>query len=108
PLGTITRSILDGQGDLLRVWVGTNDNTISGTNITDFNETNQGNMTLVAQNYYDTYDPQTVGLGDGNLTRSVQYTNGTAAATLHVSENFFDWRNRMVATKDGVLLDTND
>jgi hypothetical protein len=40
------------------------------------------------------------GVGDGNLTLVTQYPGGSAAP--RQSQYFFDWRDRQVASKDGV------
>src|SRR5207302_5987234 len=40
------------------------------------------------------------GVGDGDLTQATQYPGGAAAP--RVTQNFFDWRDRVVATKQGV------
>src|SRR5262249_33864161 len=44
--------------------------------------------------------PPNSGVGDGDLTQSVQYPGGTTA--VRVTNNYFDWRDRLVATKSGV------
>jgi hypothetical protein len=44
--------------------------------------------------------PPNSGVGDGLLTQSVQYPGGTTA--VRVTNNYFDWRDRLVATKSGV------
>jgi RHS repeat-associated protein len=103
PVGTIARTVYDTLGRQTSQWVGTND-TVSGT----WSPTNAGGMTKISAYFYDTYDPTVTGIGDGNLTRVVQYPNGTSASTLQVTENFYDWRDRQVASKSGVLLDSND
>ncbi|MGH3578737.1 MAG: hypothetical protein ACRDU0_14425, partial [Mycobacterium sp.] len=40
------------------------------------------------------------GVGDGNLTQTTVYPGGSAAN--RVTQNWYDWRDRLVATKDGV------
>src|SRR5581483_4439069 len=40
------------------------------------------------------------GIGDGNLTRTTQIPGGSASD--RVTQYFYDWRNRLVATKGGV------
>jgi hypothetical protein len=44
--------------------------------------------------------PPNSGVGDSLLTQSVQYPGGTTA--VRVTNNYFDWRDRLVATKSGV------
>jgi RHS repeat-associated protein len=39
-------------------------------------------------------------VGDSNLTKVTEFPGGTAAA--RVTQSFFDWRDRLVATKQGV------
>jgi RHS repeat-associated protein len=47
-----------------------------------------------------TVAPFTNGVGDSLLTQSTQYPGGSAAN--RVTNNYFDWRDRLVATKSGV------
>jgi RHS repeat-associated protein len=44
--------------------------------------------------------PFTPGIGDSLLTQSTQYPGGSAAN--RVTNNYYDWRDRLVATKSGV------
>jgi RHS repeat-associated protein len=50
------------------------------------------------------YDNNTLGgstqVGDGDLTQIIAHPQGSAAG--RVTERYFDWRDRVVATKDGV------
>ena len=103
PTGTITRMVYDGQGRLTSTWVGTDDGT---SGVGDFNPNSPHNMVDIQDNYFDTYDPSTLGTGDGNLTRTVTHPNGSNS--VRVTDNFYDWRDRLVATKSGVLLDSNN
>jgi RHS repeat-associated protein len=57
--------------------------------------TNPGNLTTVLTNQYDQG-----GVGDGDLTRQVQLPGGSAAA--RETDYFYDWRDRLVASKQGV------
>lgn len=102
PLSTISRTVYDNLGRVVSTWSGTNDTPGSGA----WSITNPAGMTELQHNYYDTYDPSTVGIGDGNLTRTVAYPTGTNG--LRVTESYYDYRDRMVATKSGVLLDANN
>ena len=54
-------------------------------------------MTEVSSNSYDNN-----GVGDGNLTETIAYPNGSTAP--RVTDMFYDWRDRQVATKASVLL----
>jgi hypothetical protein len=44
--------------------------------------------------------PFTNGVGDGNLTQTTQYPGG--GATNRVTQSWYDWRDRLVASKSGV------
>ncbi len=100
PTGTITRWVFDGLSRVESTWVGTNDTPPSGS----WSPTNNGapaNMVQVRENVYD------AGLvGDSNLTQVTLYPGGPAAA--RVTQNFFDWRNRLVASKSGVQATETD
>jgi RHS repeat-associated protein len=82
PTGTITDTAYDGLDRVTSVSVGTNDASPS-------------NMVQVSANVYDGG-----GVGDGNLTQETDSPGGSAAA--RVSQFYFDWRDRLVASKDGV------
>ena len=45
-------------------------------------------------------------VGDSTLTQVTQYPGGTAAP--RVTQNFYDWRDRLVASKQGVQTNEND
>jgi RHS repeat-associated protein len=94
PTGTITRQVYDGQGRLVSAWVGTNDTPASGS-WSPTNNTSPSNMVQTAGYVYDGG-----GVGDGNVTQVTQYPGGTAAN--RVTQNWYDWRDRPVASKDGV------
>jgi RHS repeat-associated protein len=49
---------------------------------------------------------QTTGVGDGDLTQTTQYPGGGAAA--RVTQDWYDWRDRLVASKSGVQASEND
>jgi RHS repeat-associated protein len=93
PTGTITRTVYNGQGWVLSTWVGTDDTPTSGYWAPD-NLTGT-NLVKVQENEYDNG-----GAGDGNLTQTTAYPGG--GADPRVTENYFDWRDRLVATKQGV------
>jgi hypothetical protein len=94
PTGTITRTVMDGRGRTVSVWVGTDDTPGSGT-WSPTNNTSPANMTDVADYQYDGG-----GTGDGNLTQSTEHPGGGAAD--RVTNYWSDWRDRRVAEKDGV------
>jgi RHS repeat-associated protein len=79
PTGTLTQTNYDALGRVSSTAIGTN----------------PGNLTTVLTNQYDQG-----GVGDGNLTRQVQLPGGSAAA--RETDCFYDWRDRLVASKDGV------
>jgi uncharacterized delta-60 repeat protein/RHS repeat-associated protein len=102
-LDTITLTIFDAMGRTASTWVGTNDTP--GTNGADWLPGNQGtssNMVKLSENLYDTYDPAITVSGDSNLTRTTGFANGTTSA--HITDFYYDWRDRQVASKSGVLL----
>ncbi len=94
PTGTIDRTVDDGQGRTISTWVGTDDTPGSGT-WSPTNNTSPSNMVEVASNVYDGGS-----VGDGNLTAMIQYPGGSAAN--RETDYFYDWRDRLVATKQGV------
>jgi RHS repeat-associated protein len=79
PTGTIAFVVYDGLDRVVSTWVGTAD----------------ANLVQVDANEYDSG-----GVGDGNLTQATQFPGGTAAP--RVTQTFFDWRDRPVASKSGV------
>jgi YD repeat-containing protein len=93
PTLTITRTVYDGLGRVVSTFVGTDDSPTTGywspTNLTGTN------MVMVSSEQYDGG-----GVGDGNLTEETEYPNdGTPN---RVTDSFYDWRDRLVATKGGV------
>jgi RHS repeat-associated protein len=94
PTGTITRTVYDGEGRVSSVWVGTNDTPTSGQ-WSPTNNTGTANMVEVSANVYDGG-----GVGDGDLTQTTVYPGGSAAN--EVMQYYYDWRDRLVATKAGV------
>ena len=97
PTLTITRTVFDGMNRPLSVWVGTND-----TGATDTNPNNSGtapnNMVKISENVYDGAidTPGTAAIGDGNLTQSSAWVSSSSS---RITQHFYDWRNRLVATK---------
>ena len=94
PAGTITHSVYDGLARVVSTWIGTDDSTTDGYKWTPANGSASSNMTQVTASEYDNG-----GVGNGNLTKSTQFPGGGASP--RVTQNFYDWRNRLVATKAG-------
>jgi RHS repeat-associated protein len=94
PTGTIQDTVYDGLSRVVSAWVGTNDMPPSGM----WSPTNNGapsNMIEVTGYVYDGG-----GVGDGNQTQVTQFPGGSAAN--RVTQANFDWRDRLVTTKQGV------
>jgi hypothetical protein len=79
PTGTINQTNFDGLGRDTSKQVGTS----------------TANLVTISANTYDNG-----GVGDSNLTDALAYPGGGAAA--EDTRNWFDWRDRKVATKEGV------
>jgi hypothetical protein len=78
----------------VQTWIGTNDTPGNGQEWEPTNNTPPSNMIQVSGNVYDGG-----GVGDSDLTQATQYRGGSAAN--RVTNNYFDWRDRLVATKSG-------
>jgi RHS repeat-associated protein len=90
PTGTYDKTLFDGLGRPVSDWVGTNDGS-------------PGNMTQLDAYIYDGSQgavSQTTGVGDSNLAQYIEYPGGSQANRL--TNFFYDWRDRLEATKDGV------
>jgi RHS repeat-associated protein len=94
PTGTINWTVYDGLKRVVSSWVGTNDNGATNSDPTGGGATGN-NMVKVSDNVYDGG-----GVGDGNLTQTTSYPGGSAVA--RVSQSYYDWRDRQVASKNGV------
>ncbi len=94
PTGTIDRTVFDDLGRTISTWVGTNDTPTSG----EWSPTNNTGSANMVQRTADVYDGG--GAGDGNLTQETVYPGGSAAN--EVTQQYFDWRDRLVAVKAGV------
>jgi RHS repeat-associated protein len=93
--GTINRTVYDGESRVASTWIGTNDTPGNGQEWTPTNNTPPSNMIQITANVYDGG-----GVGDSNLTQTTVMPGGSAAN--RVRQLFYDWRDRLVATKDGV------
>jgi RHS repeat-associated protein len=90
PTGTYYKTIYDGLDRPVSEWIGTNDGS-------------PGNMTQTKDYIYDGSQgavSQTTGVGDGNLTQMIEYPGGSASN--RVTNFWLDWRDRQVASKQGV------
>jgi RHS repeat-associated protein len=90
PTGTLSVTDFDSLSRTLDTKVGTSTGNPTG------------NLVKTADYVYDnnTLGQLTSGVGDSNLTQVIQYPGGTALN--RVSEYYYDWRDRQVASKDGV------
>jgi RHS repeat-associated protein len=95
PTGTVERTVYDGMGRAVSAWVGLDDTPTSGA----WSPSNTAGTDLVDVTDYQ-YDGG--GVGDGNLTAVTQHPGGGAAD--RVTNDYYDWRDRLVATKDGVQV----
>ena len=93
PSGTIYRTVFDGQGRVVSKWVGTNDMPTSGA----WSPSNPAGMVEVESDVYDGG-----GVGDGDLTQETHYTGEGGSDPNEVIDYFYDWRDWLVAEKDGV------
>jgi RHS repeat-associated protein len=100
PTGTITRTVYDGLGRVVSTWVGTNDTPAGGEWSPDHTPA-PSNMVQTSALVYDNG-----GVGDGNLTQETDFPGGGSAP--RVTQNFYDWRDRLVARKQGVQDNEND
>ncbi len=101
PLGTITDYVYDTRGRVSSVWVGTNDSPSSGT-WSPSNNASPCNMVQVTANQYDGGS-----VGDGTLTQVTTYVDSSSSDN-RVSQYWYDWRDRLTASKDGVASSETD
>src|SRR5581483_9744168 len=92
PTGTKTYSVFDIRGHVISIWVGTDDSH-TGDDWTP--GTNTGNMVKTTDYEYDGG-----GIGDGLLTSITQHPGSSQAD--RVTDNYYDWRDRLVLVKNGV------
>lgn len=88
PGGTITWQVYSPQGDLLQIWIGTNDTGATLSNPGGSGAPN--NMVEVTGNVYDSGAAG----GDRNLTSTIQYVDGSTSRTTTYG---YDFRNRQTA-----------
>jgi YD repeat-containing protein len=100
PTGTIDRTVYDGQGRVVSTWAGTDDTPASGS----WSPTNNTSPSNMVQRTADAYDGG--GVGDGDLTQVTQYPGNGAA--VRVTQDWYDWRDRLVASKGGVQASESD
>jgi hypothetical protein len=99
PQGTIYITVYsDGRKE--STWVGTDDTPSTGT-WSPSNNSSPCNMVEAESFQYDGG-----GSGDGNLTQTIQYPNGSTGE--RVTDFWYDWRDRKVAEKDGVSSSESD
>ena len=92
----------DSLGRLTSIWIGTDDTP--GSSDDEWSPTNNGgDMVEVSACVYDDG-----GVGDSNLTEEVNLPagNGDSAANFRVIVSSYDWRDRVVNTKQGALVRT--
>lgn len=93
PTGTITRTVYNAIGFQTSVWVGTDDTPTSGYwSPTNTAETNLTNVTE--------YEYDSGAIGDGTLTAVIQHPGGGQSD--RVTRHYYDWRDRLVASKSGI------
>ncbi len=100
PDGTIDRTVYDTLGREVSTWVGTDDTPTSGywspTNLTG---TNMVQLTAT------TYDNG--GVGDSNVTGQLSFPDGASTSNVQDTAMFYDWQDQLVATKSGILLNSD-
>src|SRR5665213_2056299 len=92
------RMVSDNLNRQVSQWTGTDDTTgVTG----EWSPTNQGSANLldIQDNYYDSTGT-TSGIGDSNLTFTIQHPDNNSADD-RVTQNLYDGRAREVASKDG-------
>ncbi len=99
-VGDIVRTVYDGLGRVASTWMGTSDTTTTG--YWSPSNTAGANLIEVSENQYDGGS-----IGDSTLTQVTQYLDGSGTNT-RVSQMYYDWRDRMVATKSGVSTSETD
>jgi hypothetical protein len=95
--GAITRTVYNGQDEPISTWVGTDDTPSSGT-WSPTNNTAPSNMVETSASVYDNG-----GVGDGNVTESVQTPGGVSPL---ITETFYNWRDQQVSQEEGLSSST--
>lgn len=102
PTGTITRTLYDGLGRVISSWIGTNDAGATNTDPTGGGTTGN-NMKKVREYQYDKG-----GVGDGNLTKVLDHPTGALdTSNDRATRMEYDWRDRLIITKQGAKLDSS-
>jgi RHS repeat-associated protein len=101
PTGTITRTVYDSLERVTSIWVGTNDHDASDADPSD-GGSSPNNMIETTSYQYDNGST-----GDSDLTQTTQYVSdpnagGHDVTTDRVTQFYYDWRDRLVATKGAV------
>ena len=104
--GTVTITDYDGLGRVVSTWVGT-DGTDCGGGETPVSNSDGTDMVEISADVYDNG-----GVGDGNLTETIDFPAGAnyspdnppAPDALAVTQMFYDWQDRLIATKSGALV----
>jgi len=91
----VARTVFDSHDRPVRIWVGTNDTPASGT-WSPTNNAGSSNMVKVSSTVYDNG-----GVGDSNITSTTQYPGNSQPTRSTI--NLYDWRDRLVSTKTGVI-----
>ncbi len=92
-VNTIYRTVFDKRSRKASEWVGNNDSVTGEWSPT--NNAGTSNMIMVRSYEYDGG-----GAGDGNLTKVTGVPSSTPSEN-RVRQQWFDWRNRLRAIKDG-------
>jgi RHS repeat-associated protein len=113
PTGNITDTIYDGFGRAIATWQGTDDvptSDLNGDGYINYHDfiyavTTTGtapagtNMVETSSTIYDNG-----GSGDGNVTEQISYPGSGQPA--RATANYYDWRDRLVASKMGALVNS--
>ena len=98
PVGTIMRTVYDGADRVTSTWMGTNDSTTDGNDWSPTDNSSPANMIEITSSQYDGG-----GVGDSLLTQRTTYADSNSSDNRNTL-NWYDWRDRLVATKSGVIL----
>ena len=91
PGGTITDVVFEPRGLVIGSYIGTNDDGATPDDPTGGGGDPDNNMVIVSASEYD----DGAAGGDGDLTESTAYVNGT---TTRISSMTYDFRNRLITT----------